>query len=46
VPKKIELSLKYNEKANLWRDLRVIFQTLIPTATAETSSGTSTGGVR
>jgi lipopolysaccharide/colanic/teichoic acid biosynthesis glycosyltransferase len=30
VPKKIELNLRYAERANLWQDTKIIFQTLVP----------------
>lgn len=30
VPKKIELNLRYAQRANLWQDTKIIFQTLVP----------------
>jgi lipopolysaccharide/colanic/teichoic acid biosynthesis glycosyltransferase len=46
VPRKIELNLKYRERANLWQDTRIIVQTLWPWRQSGTPSEPShTGAV-
>ncbi|HUI06170.1 MAG TPA: sugar transferase [Verrucomicrobiae bacterium] len=41
LPKKIELNLNYNRRANLWRDTRIILQSLVPLGSRPMAAGKS-----